>query len=124
MKFVCLALIGATSAVKIRGACTWSQANGIGPAGCYNGSGECGSETERLANAASTGLRSRNPIFALHNFAQTKSQGACKWTAATGIGPAGCYNGTGRCGNETERLANAASTNQRSCDPNTPLGLA
>ena len=65
----------------------------------------------------STGPRSCDPNTPLDNLVQAKSQGACKWTAAGGIGPSGCYSGTGICANDQEKAANYASTGPRSCNP-------
>ena len=121
---VYLALIGATAAIRISQTgpapatptCTWSAADGFTSTACTNGTGVCGSDAEKAANAASTGKKSCDPA-AVAAPAPTLAQGTCTWTSGSGFSSGTCTNGTDKCGSQAEKDANRDATgSKRSCD--------
>ena len=106
-----LALAGGLS--QGAAACTWSADNGVGPAGCTSGTGACGSEAEQKAQPK-TGAVSCDASKAVST-GLSQGAAACTWTAAAGVGPSGCTNGTGACASAAEQAAQP-KTGAVSCD--------
>merc|ERR1719162_169651 len=107
---VYLALIGASSAIRISqtatGACAWvSGATDNFASGCTNGTAKCGSAAEKTANDAVGTTHTRRSC----DTALALAQGSCAWVSgATNNFASGCTNVTTKCGSAAEKTANDA----------------